>query len=112
VQKFDYRCPRFSVDLPIQFTVQTSTLAARCIEISQEGMRLELEEPFPPNARGTVSISYQDGRLELNARMAHVGETHGGMVFLYKSDRERIAVADLIAAMSASRNRVGPVLIN
>jgi hypothetical protein len=111
VHKFDYRSPRFPVDLPIQFTVQTLTLGARCIEISNEGMKLELQEPFPPNARGTVSICHQDGLLELDARVAHAGETHGGMVFLYKSVRERAAVADLIAGLSAFRKEACPAPI-
>jgi len=87
------------------------TLAARCIEISNEGMKLELQQPFPPNARGTVSIRHEGGLLEIDARIAHAGEMHGGMVFLYKSDRERSAVAELIAALSAFRNRAGPVLL-
>jgi hypothetical protein len=111
VHKFDYRSPRFPVDLPIQFTVKTLTLGARCIEISNEGMKLELQEPFPPNAQGTVSILLPEGLLQLDARVAHAGETHGGIVFLYKSDRERIAVAELIGVLSAFRNRAGPVLI-
>jgi hypothetical protein len=58
-----------------------------------------------------VYIRHQDGLLELDARVAHAGETHGGMVFLYKSDRERAAVAELIAVLSAFPNRAGPVLI-
>jgi hypothetical protein len=84
---------------------------ARCIEISNEGMKLELYEPFPLNVRGIVSIRRPDGLLELEARVAHVSETYGGMVFAYRSDRERNAVAQLIAALSALPHRAGPVLI-
>ncbi len=111
MHKFDYRSPRFAVDLPIEFTVQTTTLLARCIEISNEGMKLELYEPCPLHARGIVSIRHRDGLLELEARVAHVGDTHGGMVFIYKSDRERNAVAQLIAALSTLPHCATPVLI-
>jgi hypothetical protein len=111
VHKFDYRSPRFAVDLPIEFTVQATTLMARCVEISNEGMRLELYEPFPLNARGIVSIRHPDGLLELEARVAHVTDTHGGMVFIYRTDRERSAVAELIAGVSALSKRAVPVLI-
>ena len=112
MQKFDYRSPRFPVDLPVEFTVQEATLIARCIEISKEGIRLELQEPLPPNAFGTVSISYQGRTLHLNMRIAHVGETHSGMEFIYKSDSERNAVAHLITALSDSAGRRRPVLLN
>ena len=105
MQRFDYRSPRFTVDLPVEFTVQESTLTARCIEISKEGIRLELQQPLPPNACGKVSIHYQGLVLELNMRIAHVGETHSGMEFIYKSESERNAVANLIASLAPSRKR-------
>jgi hypothetical protein len=110
--KFDYRSPRFSVDLPVQVTVQKSTLTGRCIEIGKEGMKLELQQPLPPDASGMVSISYQDQTLQLNVRVAHAGEIHGGVEFIYKSESERNAVAQLVASLSTPRNRLGPVLLN
>jgi PilZ domain len=109
VQKFDYRVPRFLVDLPVQFTIQDSTLRARCIEISKEGMRVELQEPLPANACGSVLIRYRDRLLQLDARIAHVGETHGGVVFVYRSDSERIAVANLVLALAESRPNPVPI---
>lgn len=99
MQKFDYRSPRFSVDLPVRLTLETSTLIGRCKDISSEGIRLELPEPLPPDACGTVSIGYQDHSLELNVRVAHAGATQGGMVFVYSSDNERSAVARFLAAL-------------
>jgi len=112
MQKFDYRVPRFSVDLPVQITVDKSTLAGRCIEISKQGMRLELLQPLPPGTCGIASITYQDKTLELNVRVAHARETDGGMEFIYKSEKERSAVAHLVAALATPRNRLGPVLLN
>jgi hypothetical protein len=109
VQKFDYRVPRFTVDLPVRFTVEAETLRARCIEISKEGMRVELEDPLTPNTCGLVTLSYRDRFLRLEARVAHVGETHGGIVFLYRSDSERIAVANLVVALGAGRSQASPV---
>jgi hypothetical protein len=109
MQKFDYRYPRFSVDLPARFTTQGSTLTGRCKDISHEGMRLELTEPLPPNARGTVSVSHQGRTLELAVRVAHAA--NGGIEFLYESDEEREAVAHLVAALSSSRT-FGPTLVS
>jgi PilZ domain len=109
MQKFDYRYPRFSVDLPVRFSTQGSTLSGRCKDISHDGMRLELPEPLSPNARGTVSVTYQGRALALSVRVAHAA--NGGMEFLYESDGERKAVEQLVASLASSRNRVGPVLV-
>jgi hypothetical protein len=113
MQKFDYRSPRFLVDLPVEFIVDRLTVRGRCKDISREGMRLEFWQPLPPNASGIVSLSYQNQTLEFNVRVAHAGPTHGGMEFVYKSESERSAVARLIASLAAaSANQPGPALMS
>jgi len=112
VRKFDYRSPRFSVDFSVRLTIDKSMLIARCIEISREGMRLELQQPLPREATGTVSVQYQDLMLELNVRVAHVSKSHGGVEFIYRSDAEQKAVAHLIGVLDGSRKRLGPVLLS
>ena len=99
MQKFDYRAPRFSVDLPVRLTLEGSTLIGRCRDISSKGVRLELPQPLPPDACGTVSIGYQDHILELNVRVAHAGATQGGMEFMYNYASERSAVERFLAAL-------------
>jgi hypothetical protein len=111
VRKFDYRAPRFSVDLTVRLTIEGSRLTARCIEISREGMRLELQQPLPPDALGTVSVHYQELMLELNVRVAHVGKSHGGVEFIYRSDAEQKAVAQLIGLLEGTKRKLGPVLL-
>jgi hypothetical protein len=111
MRKFDYRTPRFIVDLPVQFTVNNLTLTGRCREIGKEGMLLELRQQLPPDACGMVSISYQDRTLEIEVRVAHAGATHGGMEFVYKSDSERSAVAQLVTALASSRPQLAPILL-
>jgi hypothetical protein len=111
MQKFEYRSPRFAVDLPIQFAVEKSTLPGRCKDISHEGMRLELRHPLPADACGTVFLTFGDRPLELSVRVAHTGTTHDGVEFVYKSDHERAAVARLIASL-ATTARPRLVLVN
>ena len=112
MQKFEYRSPRFAVDLPIQVTVDQSTLPGRCRNISKEGMRLELRQPLPPNALGTVRLNCQDSPLELSVRVAYSGKTYEGVQFIYRSDRERDAVAHLVASLAGSIDRSRPILLN
>ena len=111
MQKFEYRSPRFSVDLSAQLTLQNSTLIGRCKEISKEGMRLELRQPPPTNSVGTVSISHQGRTLQLKVRVAHAGATYGGLVFMYESEKERSSVAHFVASLAAPENPPGPVLV-
>jgi hypothetical protein len=112
MQKFEYRSPRFAVDLPIQFTVEQSTLPGRCRNISKEGMRLELCRPLPAEARGTILLSCQDSPLELSVRVAYSGKTCEGVEFIYRSDSERDAVARLVASLAGSKGRPRLVLLN
>jgi hypothetical protein len=112
MQKFEYRTPRFSVDLPVRFTVEKLTLTGRCREISQEGMTFETRQPLTPGSSGVVSIGYQDRTIEIHARVAHVTEMQSGLEFLYESEAERSAVAQLVASLASSQNRQGPVLLH
>jgi hypothetical protein len=49
------------------------TLKGRCRDISKEGMKLEFAEPLPANARGIVTVSYQDRTVEFD--VLRVSET-------------------------------------
>jgi len=73
MQKFDYRSPRYPVDLPVEFNAEHLTLKGRCRDISKEGMKLEFEAPLPPNARGVVTVIYQDRTIQFN--VLRVSET-------------------------------------
>jgi hypothetical protein len=105
MKKFEYRSPRFAVDLPVQFGVDQATLSGRCRNISRDGMKLDLHQPLPADAHGTVFVSHQNQLLELSVRVTHTGGVHGGLEFLYKSDRERDAVARLVASVTACEPR-------
>lgn len=111
MKKFEYRSPRFTVDLPAQFDLGQATLSGRCRNISRDGMRLDLRQPLPPDARGTVLLTHHDQLLELNVRVAHTGGACGGLEFLYTSDVERDAVSRLVASLTACDTR-RPVLVN
>lgn len=111
MQKFQYRHPRFPVDLPVKFIAPNSTLAARCTEISEEGMRLELLEPLQSNSCGKVSLRHRDRTLEFNVRVASVGSTHAGLEFICASSAERSQVAHLVASLIAPQDPPALVLI-
>jgi hypothetical protein len=111
MQKFEFRGPRFPVDLPVQLTLQSATLEGCCTEISKEGMRLELGRPIPSDSCGSVSISWHGETLEFRVRVVHAESTHGGLEFIFSSDVERSALAHLVDSLAAPQNRPRPVLL-
>jgi hypothetical protein len=103
MKRFEYRTPRFLVDLPILFTLPESSIAGRCIEIGKEGMKVELEQPVSLENCGTVSVTYQEVCLELRVSVAHSRADFYGLRFLFESDKDRTAVERLVALLSGPK---------
>ncbi|MGA7342244.1 MAG: PilZ domain-containing protein [Terracidiphilus sp.] len=111
MQKFEYRTPRYLVDLPVLLTFEDARIAGRCREISKEGMRVEIGEPVLADACGTVSISYKDVSLEQRVCVAHCGTGWDGLKFLFESEKDRAQVERLVALLAGSEGQPGPVLV-
>ena len=111
MKKYQYRHPRFLVDLPVKFIAPNLTLAARCTEISEEGMRLELLQPLQSNTCGKVSLRHRDRTLEFNVRVASVGATHVGLEFICASSDERSQLTQLVASVAAPQKAPALLLL-
>ncbi len=111
MRKFDYRAPRFAVDLPVRLTILESTQFGRCTEISTEGMKLEVREPLSVDVGGAVHVTFQNVSLDIPVRVAHCGTGCDGVQFVYGSDEERDEVIQFIALLAAVPPRPGPVLL-
>jgi hypothetical protein len=111
MKKFEYREPRFTVDLPAQFIELNAVFPGRCREISKEGMILELGQPLQLDARGIVALSFQEQSIEIQVRVAHAGTTQSGLEFLYRSDGERNEMARLVASMRGPQHSRAPIAL-
>jgi PilZ domain-containing protein len=111
MQKFEYRVPRYVVDLPVLLNLRDSSVAGRCKEISKEGMKVALQHPVAPQTSGTVSISYKDISLELRVSVAHAGPDYDGLKFVFESEKDRSAVEHLVSLLSGPSGPTGPVLV-
>ena len=107
MQKFEYRAPRFAVDLQAQFTIEDLTVTTRCREISEGGMTLELTSLLPPDALGIVSVNYNGRNVELQARVVHAGTRHCGLEFIYESEDERRNMARFVEFLAVTQNPAG-----
>lgn len=112
MKRFEYRQPRVSADLPIKFIALNIDCAGKCMDISKQGMRIEVSQPLLLNACGKVSIRYQDRTLEFNMRVVHVEEMSCGLEFLYESIEEQNEVAHLVASLAISPQRSTLVLVH
>jgi hypothetical protein len=111
MQKFEYRTPRYLVDLPVLLTLTDATIPGRCKEISKEGMRVELRDQVAAESSGTVSVSYKNLALELRVSVAHSGKGSDGLKFLFETEEDRSAVEHLVALLSGPTGQAGPVLV-
>ncbi len=111
MQKFQYRIPRYTVDLPVRLKMDNLTINGRCREISREGMRLQLPQTLPPDYCGWVFLHYQELAFELQVCLAHTGGEQEGLKFVFSSDKERDAVARLVARLSAGPGHSRPTLV-
>jgi len=111
MRKFDYRAPRFAVDLPVRLILEESTLFGRCTEISTEGMKLDVCEPLSVDTPGAVHFTFQNVSVDLPVRVAHCGSGCDGVQFMYGSDEERDEVIRFIALLAAAPRRKGPLLL-
>jgi hypothetical protein len=111
MQKFEYRTPRYKVDLPVLLILADARIPGRCREISKEGMTVEFREPLASDATGIVSLSYRNMALDLSICVAHSGKGADGLKFLFEKEQDRAAVERLVALLAGSTGQPGPVLV-
>ena len=111
MRKFDYRAPRFVVDLPVRLMFDGTLQQGRCIEISTEGMKVAVDRPLALECTGRVRLAHEDTVLELPFRLVHSGPSFDGVRFIYESDEQRDDVIRLVSQVAGPRHRQGPVLV-
>ena len=111
MHKFSYRSPRYVADFPVELIHENLVIEGRCTEISTDGMQLELRRPLPPDFRGQACLTWHDVQIEVQVRLAHTGSRQDALRFVFDSEKERVAVADLVARLADPADRPGLVLV-
>lgn len=111
MQKFEYRNPRYPVDLPVLLILNGESVSGRCKEISKDGMKVEFRQPVTRDCCGMLRIGHSDSFLEIRARVTRVGAENDGVKFLFGSEKERRALERLVALTAMATGRPGPVLV-
>jgi len=108
MRNFDYRAPRFPVDLPVQVEVENVAQTGRCTEIGFGGMRLVSLAPLAADVNAVIQICYRSMFLKIPARVVHQDADGNGMQFLWESDKQKEGVARLIDLLSGSTEYSSP----
>lgn len=111
MQKFQYRSPRYPVDLPVTLILEDTSVCGRCREISNDGMTVEFLHPVTRNSCGTLRIGRGDSFLEVQARVTRIGAENDGVKFLFESEKQRRALQRLVSLTVLPTVRSGPVLV-
>lgn len=111
MRKFDYRSPRFPVDLSVSVTLQENTCVARCTEISAEGMRVTTAEPLTVDAVGSILVTCENTTLGVPVRVVHCSSGCEGLQFLCKTDEQRDEINNFIKMLIARPKPNRPFLI-
>lgn len=108
MRSFDYRAPRFPVDLPVQLVVENVVQTGRCTEIGFGGMRLDSPSLLSAEINPVIQISYRDVFLEIPVRVVHQDAGGKGMQFLWETDEQKQGVTRLIDILSGGAKYPAP----
>lgn len=111
MHKFSYRTPRYVVDFPVQIVHEQIVIDGRCTEISIDGMQLEIHRSLPSDFCGLVCLAWQNIQLEVRVRLAHTGSRQDALRFVFESEKERMAIADLVARLADPAHQSGLVVV-
>ena len=81
------------------YVTSGSHLRGRCLDISVEGIKAELDRHIPVGKTVRVELTIDGNPLAIDARLAYHRQKQCGLVFQFDSDRQRRSVDKLLQAV-------------
>jgi hypothetical protein len=100
MRNFQYRAPRFPVDLPVYLTQGDSTQLTRCREISVDGMKLDLMGASFPSSSGLIQLGDGLSSLKIPFRVHSRAIDSIGVMFQYEPGEQCEALTRFVASLS------------
>jgi hypothetical protein len=100
IRKFEYRPCRIRAGLKVEFVTENQTLAGRCNDVSDEGIRATLDGSTEVGCSGILILRHPACVLEVEAQAAYVDKCQVGLAFLFRSPWERAMTVDFIASVA------------
>jgi hypothetical protein len=100
MRNFQYRAPRFPVDLPVYLTQGDSTQLTRCREISVDGMKLDLMGVSFPFSSGLMQLGDGSSSLKIPFEVHSRTAESIGVMFQNEAGEQSEALCRFIASLS------------
>jgi hypothetical protein len=100
MRNFQYRAPRFPVDLPVYLTQGNSTQLTRCREISVDGMKLDLMGVSFPFSSGLMQLGDGSSSLKIPFEVHSRTADTIGIMFQNEAGEQSEALCRFIASLS------------
>lgn len=100
MRNFQYRAPRFPVDLPVYLTQGDSTQLTRCREISVDGMKLDLMGASFPFSCGFIQLGDGTSSLKIPFRVHSRAIDSIGVMFQNEPGEPSEALSRFVASLS------------
>jgi hypothetical protein len=100
MHRFEYRIPRTATSFSVDFTQGEVTLHGLCRDVSQQGIRADLDGPVLVGTTGILVLRHSAGAIKLEAQVAYVENGQAGLTFVFHAAHERGTIHRLIAAIA------------
>lgn len=93
------RATRYTVDFPVEFTVDGgNTIVGMCENLSESGLLASFSAPLDIWTTGRLDIRFGQELLGLRARVARVIDVRAGFAFQALTEEHRAKLRDLVIA--------------
>jgi hypothetical protein len=100
MRRFQYRAPRFPVDLPVYLTEGGTTQLTRCREISVDGMKLDLMGASFPFSSGLIQLGNGISSLKIPFQVSSRATDSICVMFQNEPGEQFEALSRFIASLS------------
>jgi hypothetical protein len=104
IYNYGYRTPRFPVDFTL--ILQTDErlprlLQGRCLDISEDGLAVEVHEPLELGAKLTLILTLPGtaSSVKIAAKVSNCHQDGYGVAFIFSSQIERRYIGDYLASL-------------
>ncbi len=85
----------------MDFIREDSIVLGTCYDLSQSGLRGNFVQVIAPGEKGIVTLYLGEKRFEVQATVSSLRDDETRMRFQFASDKERIAMRDLLKDLPA-----------
>lgn len=110
IRPFQYRSRRIFTGFPVEFACLGQITRGTCLNVSDDGLRAEMESEIEQGASGLLTLRPSGKHLQVAVQTVNADSNQAGFAFCFQSDSEREQVAALIASLAPAK-KTGRILI-